>query len=447
MIAGASIVSRGAGSGWLAVVREPNTGAWQRNEEIPLESALQNPTVFACVTLIAGDIGKLRLRLVALDENGIWTETESAAFSPVLRSPNRYQLTSQFLETWLYSKLLRGNTYVLKARDNRRVVSALYVLNPACVTPLVTPDGGVYYQLAREELAGVVPESADPFIVPASEIIHDRWNCFWHPLIGVSPLYACGGAAWQGLTIQQMSTTFFRNGAQPGGLIMVPGKIAQDSADRLKAYWSENFAGDNAGKVALLSEGMKYEPLAPASASDQQLTEQLTKATEAICSAYHIPVPLIDASIQPPYGNSPEPLLQLYYSQCLQTIMNALEASLDAGLELPSPYGTEFDIDDLVWMDTGTKTKAAQDGITGGGLAPNEARKKYFGLGPVAGGEAPYLQQQNYSLEALAKRDAGADPFARTTPAPADDQGAINAAFAAAVKAKALEKGWRADAA
>jgi hypothetical protein len=48
-------------------------------------------------------------------------------------------------------------------------------------------------------------------------------------------------------------------------------------------------------------------------------------------------------------------------------------------------------------------------------MSPNEGRAK-FDLKPVAGGDNPYLQQQNYSLEALAKRDAQADPFAPNTP-------------------------------
>ena len=48
-------------------------------------------------------------------------------------------------------------------------------------------------------------------------------------------------------------------------------------------------------------------------------------------------------------------------------------------------------------------------------LSPNEARSEWFGLGPVPGGGSPYLQQQYYSLAALAARDAqGAPP----TPAP-----------------------------
>ncbi len=46
-------------------------------------------------------------------------------------------------------------------------------------------------------------------------------------------------------------------------------------------------------------------------------------------------------------------------------------------------------------------------------LTPNEARKRE-NLPPLAGGDALYLQQQNYSLEALSRRDAREDPFAST---------------------------------
>jgi hypothetical protein len=60
--------------------------------------------------------------------------------------------------------------------------------------------------------------------------------------------------------------------------------------------------------------------------------------------------------------------------------------------------------------------KAAHDAIAGGVLTPNEARFKYFGLGPVEGGDTPYLQQQMYSLAALATRDPAA-PQAMAAPA------------------------------
>jgi HK97 family phage portal protein len=404
--------ARPVGSGgWMPmVVREPSTGAWQQNVEVRVDTALSNPTVFRCVSLISGDIAKTPLRLVVLDAFGIWIETTSAAFSPVLRKPNRYQTIGQFLEQWMFSKLLFGNTYVLKERDARGVVVALYILDPQRVTVLVAPDGSVYYQLTgANDLAGV--SSGEPIAVPAREIIHDRWNCAFHPLVGLSPLYACGAAAFEANTIQAGSTEFFSKGGRPSGLLVAPTEIDPKTAERLSATWHSL----GPGKTAIVGYGMKYQDIGT-SAVDSQLTEQVDNTVATIAGCFGVPISYVDSSKQPPYANSEATQLQ-YQAQCLQVHMTALECALDEGLELPAPYGTEFDIDALIWMDTATKTKAAHDAIAAGALSPNEARFKYFGLGPVLGGDSPYMQQQYFSLAALAERDA-ADPFAKPTPAP-----------------------------
>ena len=428
--AGATAVS--ARGGWWPVVREPYTGAWQHNQECSVPSVLGSPAVFACTTLIASDIGKLRLRLVEQDAAGIWRETTSPAFSPVLRKPNRYQIINKFLEQWLVSKLTHGNTYVLKQRDNRGVVVALYVLDPQSVKPLVAPDGAVYYQLGASELAGITPEGT-AVAVPASEIIHDLMVPLFHPLCGVSPIYACGLAALQGLNIQDNSSTFFASGSNPGGVLTAPGSITDETAQRLKAYWDSAYSGANVGKVAVLGDGLKYEAMS-VNAVDAQLVEQLKWTVETVCACYHVPVSLVNS--QPvPYANN-EPLTQQYFSQCLQALIVALENSLDEGLGLTTvpdrTLGTELDIDDLIWMDSKTRTDAAQQGVAGGVLSPNEARAKYFGLGEVVGGNTPYLQQQQFSLRALSERDADA-PFAKPAPAapadsPADDEDDVDLA-------------------
>lgn len=396
--AGAVPAPSSLGGGWLPVVREPYTGAWQHNEELRLETALANPTVFRCVSLIASDIGKLPLRLVALDDEGVWRETTSPAFSPVLRSPNRYQTPAQFLERWMFSKLLWGNTYVLKGRDLRGVVVALHVLDPYRVKPLVSPDGSVYYELQANDLAGVGVEG--PAVVPARELIHDRWNCAFHPLVGLSPLYACGGAARQGLEMQAASTAFFTSGGRPSGMLVAPTEIDPETAKRLSTIWHSL----GAGKTAIVGNGMKYETVG-SSAEESQWVEQAGWTAKTIAGCFGVPISMVDSSQQPPYANNEASTLQ-YHSQCLQTHLTAIETALDVGLELPAPYGTEFDLDDLIWLDNTTKTKAAHDAISAGAMSPNEARAKYFGLGPVPGGETPYLQAQYYSLAALAKRDA-----------------------------------------
>ena len=401
------------------VVREPFAGAWQRNLELTVDSVLTYAAVYACVTLIASDIGKLRIKLVQVDANGIWTETSSPSFSPVLRKPNRYQTRIKFLEQWMVSKLVHGNTYIIKERDQRRVVRALYALDPLRVTPLVAPDGSVWYRLKVDHLA-TLPEEVT---APASEIIHDVMVPLYHPLVGVSPISACGVAAMQGLRIQHNSSNFFANGSNPSGVLTAPATISQATADRLKVEWESNFSGMNAGKVAILGDGLKYEQMAM-SAVDAQLIEQLKWTAENVCTAFRVPAYKIGVAPPPAYNNI-EALGREYYAQTLQNPIECIEILLDEGLELPAPYGTELDLDDLYRMDTATATKAAKESISAGAMAPNEARKKYFGLGPVTGGDTPYLQQQNFSLEALAKRDQQADPFASpTAAAPADDDGA-----------------------
>ena len=85
-------------------------------------------------------------------------------------------------------------------------------------------------------------------------------------------------------------------------------------------------------------------------------------------------------------------------------------------------------------MDAATRTKAAHDAINAGALSPNEARRMYFGLGPVAGGDSPYLQQQYYSLAALAAR-----PDLGTPPAPPAPDESFEAAFLAVQRAALTE--------
>lgn len=409
--------------GWLPlVVREPYTGAWQLNVETRRELVLAYSAVFACVTLIASDIGKLCLRLVERTEDGIWTDATSPSFSPVLRKPNRYQTINKFVEQWITSKLVWGNTYVLKQRDQRGVVVAQYVLDPCRVKPLVAPDGGIYYELRRDDLSGELAGlERDTLIVPAREIIHDTMICLFHPLMGVTPIFACGLAATQGLAIQNSSATFFAKGARPSGIITGPPGMTTDQVSQLKADFESFTSAENAGRIAAFTADVKYTQLAM-NAEDAQLIEQLKWTAETVCSCYHVPPYMIGVGPPPPYANV-EPLLQQYYSQCIQSLLTNFEKVYEEGVGILEPvadgtqYGVEFDIDDLIWMDTATKTKAASDSIGSGGMSPDEARRKYFGLGRVTGGHTPYMQQQMFSLEALAERDAN-DPFAKPRPAP-----------------------------
>jgi len=408
--------------GWWPIIRESFPGAWQRNVEVKFDSVLSHHADFACRTLIASDIAKLRVKLVQKDDDGIWEEITNSAYSPVLRKPNAFQNRIQFFESWMLSKLQRGNTYVLKERDGRGVVKRLHVLDPTLVTPLVADNGDVYYQLADDRLAGIHHQ----LVAPASEIIHDRFNTFFHPLIGLSPIFASGLAAMQGLAIQNDNTLFFQNGAQPGGVLTAPGAIHDETAARIKEKWDTNFSGKNSGKVAVLGDGLKYEPMR-AKAVDSQVIDQLKWTAEVVCGVYHVPAFMAGVGSEPNYNNVQNLTLR-YYSQCLQVHMESIEACLDEGLNMDGvTIGTEFDTDELMRMDESTQMEVLEK--SKGKLTVNEQRRR-LNRKPVEGGDTVYLQEQDHSLEWLARRDAQpidppASPSAPVEPEIDDDAKAL----------------------
>lgn len=237
------------------------------------------------------------------------------------------------------------------------------------MTPLVADDGSVFYQINPDNMAGV--ESS--VTVPAREVIHDRFNCLFHPLVGLSPVYAAGLAAMQGHHIQQNSAFFFRNGSKPSGVIEVPGNITEENARVLKANWDTGYTGENAGKTGLLSNGAKYNPVSM-SADDAKVVEQLQMSAKIVCSAFHVPAYKAGIGELPSYDNI-EALEQQYYSQCLQTLIESIELLLDEAFELEGDTGTEFDVSALLRMDSERRIKTLGEGVKNTILTPNEARR------------------------------------------------------------------------
>jgi HK97 family phage portal protein len=314
---------------------------------------------------------------------------------------------------------------------------------------LVAPDGSVFYDVQQDFLAGV-----DGAVkIPASEIIHDRWNCLFHPLVGIAPLYASESSAIQAIQIERNSTKLFARGSQPSGLITAPQGISNDVADRAQKWWMENMAGEaNVGNVGVLGDGMTYIPLGM-TAVDSEIIKQLNLSDERICRAFHVPGYMVTVGGMPNYNNI-EALNQQYYSQCLQVLIESAEECLDNGLGLDDAgYECEFDLDGLLRMDSATKMESVTKGIKGMVFTPNEGRAM-FNKPPLDGGNTVYGQDQDHSIQWLNLRDQmPIEPKPVAPPSPPvepmvpaksfDDQ----QAFELALMRKTLETDWEADAA
>lgn len=400
-----------SGGRWLTIF-DSFTGAWQTDTSLDEQSILRQSTVYACIRQIANDISKLPLQLIApiAPRSSVWQPTENAAYTPVLRKPNGFQTRIEFFFWWLVSLLVAGNTYVLKVRDGSGNVRKMFVLDPFKVVPLVAPSGEVFYQLDAEHLAGIGVQVR----VPALDIIHQKYMPLNHPLMGCSPLQVAGNSASAALSIAKHTKGFYANSARPAGVLEAPMDITETQANAIKTAWQEFQKPENQGKVAVLEKGLKFTQLS-INAVDSQTLETLKYTAEDICVAFGVPAWKIGAGPMPTANNA-ELSERVYYTQTLQPLIEGIELLIDEGLNLSAVVGVEFDLKYLLRLDSLARIKFWGEGTKAGIFAPDEARAD-FNLAPVPGGATPYLQQQNYSLAALAKRDAQEDPFATAAPA------------------------------
>ena len=155
------------------------------------------------------------------------------------------------------------------------------------------------------------------------------------------------------------------------------------------------------------------------SAVDSQVIQQLGWTAETVCSTFHVPPWKIGVGAMPGYTKT-EFANQAYYSDCLQSPIEQWELCMDVALGFDTPtegryLGVELDLDGLLRMDTASQITTLKEAVSGSIFTVNEARAK-VDQPPVPGGDSIWMQQQNFSLEALQKRDEKADPFATGTP-------------------------------
>lgn len=382
----------------MTTIKEPFSGAWQKNKELKADDGLSYPVVFACVSRIAEDVSKVPLRIEKRDSNGIYHVARNNELTKLLKSPNSYQDRQKFLAQWEASIQSRGNAYVFKRRAGEKVES-LHVLSPDLVVPLITPSGSVYYQINSDNLTGITEQVT----VPASEIIHDRINCFFHPLVGLSPLYAAALNVWLGKMSQEQQQRMFANGSTPGGVLIFPGNLSPEKAKEIQGKWNSQYTGENVGKTAILGDGVRYERLG-VPAEDAQLIEQLRFGAEMICSVFHVPPYKVGIGPMPSISDV-EGLNQIYFSDCLQSRITAIQNILDKSFDIEySVESFRFDLDSLILMDSKTRMEVAT-GLRKGGLATIDEGRRRVNLPPIDGGDDVYLQQQDHSLAAIAERD------------------------------------------
>jgi HK97 family phage portal protein len=367
------------------------------------------------MSVLSQDVSKLPLRVWRKEPNGarssvsIKDRGRAGFVSYTLYKPNTYQTATEFLQQLMASLLINGNAYVYVTRNGGNLPDEMRVIHPSHVSPWVTPEGEVYYNISPDPLT--IPEIPETSLIPARFVMHFRHQTYQHPLIGISPLQAAAYSASTGLSILRQSSAFFRRMARPSGVLQSPRMLDGDVADRLRTQWQQVYGDNpgNAGKVAVLEDGLEWKPMTM-TAADSQLIEQLRFTVEDVARVYRVPIFMLGDMTKASYRNS-EVLMRNYYAGSLSYYCRSIEDRMNVFHDLGEDFEVRFDLDELFRAESDVRMNTLKTAVQGGIMKPDEARGKE-GLGPVPGGNEVYVQQQMIPLRIAAEGRgvAGATP-------------------------------------
>ena len=383
---------------------------WQRNLKIGSFAARGIPAVYACVQASARAISQCYPHHKIHRDDGGTDISKTSPAARVFRKPNSYETFPQFMQNLVSAMLFDGECFCLIVRDERRAVTALHIMPRGTVTPYVSEDGGIFYNMGGNPM---LPNTAS-YMAPQRDVCHFRTYTPRHPLIGESPIKAASLACGINVALSESQAAFFSQMNRPSGVLSTDSSLNRDQMQTLRAAFDEQSKGWAQGKMPILASGLKFQQLSVNSV-DAQLIEAQRMSIEDIARVFGVPLPIV-GDLSKATLNNTESLINHWLSLSLGALIENIERSFDDVFGFTGNDFSELDTKALLRLDYSGRIDALTRATQGGLMSPNEARRSE-GLPDVDGGDEPFMQAQNTPVSLLAEL-AAANLKAKEAPPP-----------------------------
>jgi HK97 family phage portal protein len=204
----------------------------------------------------------------------------------VLKTPNPFYTLFDLFETIQQHLDLTGEAIIVIARNKAfKIPLELWPCRPDRIEPVPDKDtfirGWVYYGPNGEK----IPLEPD-------EVIQIKLPNPLDPYRGMGPVQSILTQLDAVRYTAEWNLNFFRNSAEPGGIIEAPRKLSTNEFDELRSRWGEQHQGvARAHRVAIL-EGMKWVER-KYTQKDMQFVELMQASEEQIRTAFAFPRPML----------------------------------------------------------------------------------------------------------------------------------------------------------
>ena len=324
---------------------------------------------FASVQAISESVASLPLKLYRRLPNGDReTEPGHPLYQVLHDRPNPNQTSLEFREQLMATVLLRGNAYAEIERDGQANVIGLHPLHPDRVTVLKLNNGRIAYD--------VTGDNGQARRLLQDEVLHlkDRSE---NGITGRSRVQIARETMGLAISQQNHGARTFSNGTRLSGVLQTPHQMTDESIQRLARDWQSQFQGqENAGKTAILENGLEYEKLSM-TLEDAEWLSAMKFSVEQVARIFRVPPTMIGDLTHGNFSNTQE-TARHFVVHSLKRWLVMWEQAISKSLLGPiarQQFFAEHSLDGLLRGDSKNRAEFYQLGIESGWMLPSEARR------------------------------------------------------------------------
>lgn len=358
------------GKGGLVFAFQQAMGLAQEEKQdvqVSEETILQIPAAYACMSLIKDSIAILDAHLYKRNEDGSADKIVDEREKLLNSQPNEYMTAVDMKRMLVQDYMLHGSAYIIPSKIGV-TFDSLYPIPSEDVVADTFKNGyvtsarytiqGLDKPLDPEDVISFLKETKDGF---TSKGLIDNGRKVFE----------------QAIREMDYSKNILNNGAVPSGVLSFNNPLTDKAITNIQQTWQRSFGGlKNAGKVAVLEGGAKYQPIV-SNPNELQFSSAQSKTTSDICRLFNVPESMINGNLTKYSSNEGNALNFLSY--CLSPIISCLEASYNKYMlteeeKMSGEYFWSIDTTEITKTLETEKIETLTKAIKGKLLSINEAR-------------------------------------------------------------------------
>ena len=341
-------------------------------QNVTPDTAAGIATFFRCISLLSTVVGGCPVEVFRKrDQEVIDNPLFDAANDETTYTPFEY------MQLVMVYRLVWGNTFVFKKRNDFDQIIDLKPLFPELVEVTVDRDSGSkLFLVKRLKPDGTIDQDKPPLVYTDWEIMHIPGLGF-DGLKGLPVVQLMSQTLGTALAADKLAARFYSSGSQLGGIIKVKAPLrSQAQAEGIKARWMSKNAGvAHAGDVAVLDAETDFQNITIPPDQLQFLESRRWQTTE-IARWFGVPPHLVgDVEKSTSWGTGIEVQNVGLSTYTVRGHTDPIEQRHTREIVQVRGQYARFNLDDLMRGSMQERYQALSVAVGGPWMARNEARK------------------------------------------------------------------------